>query len=304
MPSLRFGSVVTALVLATVGVGCSSSSDDASASTPTPASAPAPASADASWSDAKSTLGVTYWASTPSEDAATDGAQLTGYDDAHAVRSQFVLEQLRDADGNIAVRIRSLVQGPAVLEFRALPDQRVEILVDTFRDHPDAQKALSLAAANLKPPAVAADGSLVTSSLDGLHVLDNAPPLVGNQEQLICTDSRGRACEKPPGAADTIRDCVIGAGGFAGVGCLTTGAETVGAGCIISAVAAVGGGLICANDVAQGISCSCVTPCAAQCQQRFNRQYACPSNNTTSCSNAVANDRAQEASCVSGCAAR
>ena len=283
---------VTALVVATVGVGCSSSSDDAPA--------PARASADASWSDTKSTLGVTYWASVPSQDAADDGATLTGYDDAHAVRAQFVFDHTRDADGNTAVRIRSLVQGPALLEFRALPDQRIEILADTFRDHADARQALSLATANMKPQAGTSDGSLVKSTSQGLHVLDTAP-LVGNQEQLICTDARGRACEKPPGAVDTVRDCVIGAGGLVGVACLVSGVETVGVGCVVGAIAAVGGGLICANDVSQRSSCTCVTPCAAQCQQTFNRQYACPSNNTTSCSNAAANDRIQEASCVRGC---
>ena len=292
MRGFRFGSVVTAFVVATVGVGCSSSSEDASA----------PASADASWSDTTSTLGVTYWASAPGEDAADGSATLTGYDDAHEVRSQFVVDQTRDAAGNTAVRIRSLVQGPAVLEFRALPDQRIAILQDTFRDHPDARQALSLAGANLKAQAGTSGGSLVDTSSRALHVLDS-PPLVGNQQQLICKDERGNACEKPPGAADTVRDCVIGGGGFVGLGCLTTGAETIGIGCVVSALAAVGGGLICANDVAQRSSCTCVTPCAAQCQQTFNRQYACPSNNTTSCSNAVANDRAQEASCVRGCPA-
>jgi hypothetical protein len=298
MPCFRFASVVTALVVATVGVACGSSSDNASAS------ASAPVSADAAWSDTTSTLGVTSWASTSSQDAADDSAELTGYDDAHGVRSQFVFDKTRDAAGNVAVRIRSLVQGPAVLQFRALPDQRIEVLEDTFRDHPDARKALLLAAANMKaqPQAGTSDGSLVKSSSQGLHVLDNAP-LVGNQQQLICKDAQGRACERPPGLADTVRDCVVGAGGFAGVGCLVSGAETVGAGCVISAIAAVGGGLICANDVAQRSSCTCVTPCAAQCAQTFNRQYACPSNNTTSCSNAVANDRAQEASCVRGCGA-
>jgi hypothetical protein len=290
MRDFRFGSVVTALVVATVGVACSSSSDDASA----------PAPADPSWSDTKSTLGVTYWASSPSQDAADDSAQLTGYDDAHAVRSQFVLDHTKDAAGNTTVRIRSLVQGPAVLEFRALPDQRIEVLQDTFRDQPDARKAFSLAVANMKAQAGTPGGALVKSSSEGLHLLDNAP-LVGNQQQLICKDAKGKACEKPPGAADTIRDCVIGAGGFAGVGCLLTGGETIGAGCVIAAIAAVGGGLICANDVAQRSSCTCVTPCAAQCQQTFNRQYVCPSNNTSSCSNAAANDRVQEAACVRSC---
>lgn len=294
MATFRSGSVVTAWVVASVGVACSSPSDDASAS--------APASADASWSDTRATLGVTSWASTPSQDAADDSAKLTGYDDAHVVRSQFVFDHTRDAAGNTAVRIRSLVQGPAVLEFRALPDQRIEILEDTFRDHPDARQALSLATANMKTQAGTSDGSLVKSSSQGLHVLDNAP-LVGNQEQLICTDARGRACEKPPGAVDTVRDCIIGAGGLVGVGCLVSGVETIGAGCVVSALAAVGGGLICAHDVSQRSSCTCVTPCAAQCQQTFNRQYACPSNHTTSCSNAAANDRIQEASCVRGCGA-
>ena len=290
MRDFRFGSVVTAFVVATVGVACSSPSEDASAS------------ADASWSDTKATLGVTSWASTPSQDTADDSAVLTGYDDAHQVRSQFVFDHTRDAAGNTAVRIRSLVQGPAVLEFRALPDQRIAILTDTFRDHADARQALSLATANMKAEAATSEGALVTSSSQGLHVLDNAP-LIGNQEQLICTDARGRACEKPPGAADTIRDCVLGAGGLVGVACLVSGAETVGVGCVVGAIVAVGGGLICASDVSQRSSCSCVTPCAAQCQQTFNRQYACPSNNTTSCSNAAANDRIQEASCVRGCGA-
>jgi hypothetical protein len=284
---LRFGSVVTALVVATVGVACSAPSDDAPA-------------ADAAWSDTTSALRVTRWAATPAEDSADDSATLTGYDDAHEVRSQFIVDHTKDAAGNTATRIRSLVQGPAVLEFRALPDQSIAILEDTFRDHPDARKALSLAGVNLKALAGTSDGSLVKSSFQALHVLDNAP-LVGNQEQLICKDAQGKACEKPPGAADTVRDCVIGAGGLVGVGCLVSGVETVGAGCVISAVAAVGGGLICANDVSQRSSCTCVTPCAAQCQQTFNRQYACPSNNTASCSNAAANDRVQEASCVRGC---
>lgn len=292
MRDFRFGSVVTALVFATVGVACSSSSDDASA----------PVAADASWSDTTSKLGVTYWASTPSPGAAADSAQLTGYDAANEVRSQFVVDQTRDAAGNTAVRIRSLIQGPAVLEFRALPDQSIAIIQDTFRDHPDARRAFSLAAANLKAQAGTPGGSLVKSSSQGLHLLDNAP-LVGNQQQLICKDAKGKACEAPPSAFDTVRDCVVGAGGFAGVGCLVSGAETVGVGCVISAVAAVGGGLICASDVAQRSSCTCETPCAAQCHQTFDRQYACGSNNTAPCRNAAANDRAQEASCVKGCGA-
>jgi len=296
MPSFRFGSVVTALVVATACVACSSSSDDASAS------APAPGSEDAAWSDTTKTLGVTHWALIPSQDPADQSAQLTGYDDAQVVRSQFVVDHTRDAAGNDAVRIRSLVQGPAVLEFRALPNQQIEILQDTFKDHPDAKTAFSLASTNLKPLSGATDGSLVKSSVQGLHVLDT-PPLVGNQEQLICKDAQGNACEKPPSGSDTVRDCVLGGAGLVGVACLVTGAETIGVGCVVGAVVAVGGGLVCASDVSQRSSCSCQTPCAAQCHQTFNRTYMCAPN-SSACSNAVANDRAQEASCVTGCGAR
>src|SRR4051794_2219487 len=100
MPDFRFHSVLTAFVVATACVACSSSSDDASAS------AAAPGSADPSWTDTKATLGVTYWASIPSQDAADQSAQLTGYDDAQHVRSQFILDETKDADGNSVVRIR------------------------------------------------------------------------------------------------------------------------------------------------------------------------------------------------------
>jgi hypothetical protein len=280
-----------------VGVGCGSSSDDASAS------AAAAGSGEAAWSETTKTLGVTHWALTPSQDAGDDSAWLTGYDDAQAIRSQFVVDHTRDDAGNTAVRIRSLVQGPAVLEFRALPDQTIEILQDTFKDHPDAKNAFSLASTDLKPLAGApADSSLVKSSLGGVHVLDT-PMLVGNQEQLICTDSQGKACEKPPSGSDTVRDCVLGGAGLVGVACLVSGAETIGVGCVVGAVVAVGGGLVCANDVGQRSSCTCVTPCAAQCHQTYNRQYMCAPN-SSACSSAVANDRAQEASCVSGCAAK
>lgn len=221
--------MVTALVLTTVGVACGSSADDA----------PAAGSADAAWSDTTSTLGVTSWARVPSDD---DSTTITGYDAAHAVRSQFVIDRRQDAAGNATVRIRSVVQGPAVLEYRALPDQKIAILQDTFHDQPQAQRALSLAEANLKVRAAAADGALVTASTSSLHVLD--APLIGNQEQLICKDSRGSACTKPPdmgGATGVGAGCVAGAVGLAGTGCLLTGVETIGIGCVFSVAGALYG---------------------------------------------------------------
>lgn len=288
MRDLRLSAVVTALVLSMVGVGCGSSSDDAPAAGP----------ADPAWAETTSTLGVTSWAMVPADDGSFT---LTGYDAARAVRSQFILDQGRDAAGNATVRIRSVVQGPAVLEYRALPDQTLAIVKDTFGDHPDARRALELAKANLKAPAAVADGPLVTASTS-VHVLD--APLVGNQQQLICKDSKGNACTKPPdmgGATGVGAGCVAGVVGLAGTSCLLTGVESIGIGCVISAAGALYGAYTCADGLSQRANCTCVTPCAAQCQQTFNRQYMCPSDNTTSCSNAAANDRVQEASCVRAC---
>ena len=288
MRNSRLASVVCALVLVTSTVACGASSEEA----------PPPGSADAAWAETTSTLGVTSWAMVPSDD---DSSTLTGFDDAHTVRSQFVLGRGRDDAGNVIVRVRSVIQGPAELEYRALPDQKIEILKDTFRDHPDAKRALSLAEANLGGSGGAAvDGPLVSGS--SVHVLDT--PLVGNQQQLICKDARGNACQKPPdmgGATGVGAGCVAGAVGLAGAGCLLSGFETIGFGCVVSAVGAAYGAYTCADGLAQRANCTCVTPCAQQCHQTFNRQYACPSNNTASCSNAVANDRVQEASCVRAC---
>ena len=252
--------MVTALVLTTVGVACGSSADDA----------PAAGSADAAWSDTTSTLGVTSWARVPSDD---DSTTITGYDAAHAVRSQFVIDRRQDAAGNATVRIRSVVQGPAVLEYRALPDQKIAILQDTFHDQPQAQRALSLAEANLKVRAAAADGV-------GAGCVAGAVGLAGTGCLLT-----GSACTKPPD---------MGGATF----------ESLQINC--SWLPISGASSTCSDDVeavtsAPSANCKCVTPCAQQCQQRFNREYACPANDTTSCSNAAASDRAQEASCVSAC---
>jgi hypothetical protein len=278
MGIFRVGVVIVATLC---GVACSSAS-----------SAPE----DPAWKDTESALGVTNW-------VADENGVLTGYDDAHVVRAQFAVEQDQDAEGSTVVRIKSLVQGPAVMRFGALPDGRLSLLEDTFRDHPDAQKALSLAGANIKAmQAAASDPTLVHTS--SLHVLENGSSsgqLVGNQQQLICKDSRGRACEAPPSAGGTVLDCALTAAGIAGSGCLLTGAETLGAGCVIAAIGTGIGGLICAHDVAQRATCSCETPCAAQCHQTYNRQYMCSQQNPTPCTSAAQNDRRQEAQCVSGC---
>jgi hypothetical protein len=285
MRVLRFGSVMTALGMLFVGVGCGSSSDETSA----------PASTDAAWSDTTSTLGVTNWALVPSE-TGDDSATLTGYGDARDVRSQFIVDRTKDGAGNVAVRIRSVVQGPAVLEYRGLPDDKIAVLQNTFPDHPDAQRALALASANLKLP----DGPLVTSK--SLHVLDNAP-LVGNQQQLICKDTRGNACTKPPdmgGVTGVAAGCVAGVVGLAGTSCLLSGIETIGIGCVVSAAGALYGAYTCYDGVSQRANCTCVTPCAAQCQQTYNRQYMCAPN-SRSCADSVAQDRRDEGTCVRGC---
>lgn len=277
---------MTALVVVLVGAGCGSSSDDAST----------PASADAAWSDTKSTLGVSNWALVAS-DTGDDSATLTGYGDAREVRSQFIVDRTQDAAGNMAVRIRSVVQGPAVLEYRGLPDNKIAILQNTFPDHPDAQRALTLASGHLKVP----DGPLVKSQ--SLHVLDNAPPLVGNQQQLICKDTRGNACTKPPdmgGVTGVAASCVAGVVGLAGTSCLLTGIETIGVGCVISALGAAYGAYTCYDGVSQRANCTCVTPCAAQCQRTYNRQYMCAPNSRV-CADAVSKDRRDEAACVGAC---
>jgi hypothetical protein len=286
MRILRFGSVMTALVVVFVGVGCSSSSDDTSA----------PGPADKVWSDTKATLGVTDWALVASDNG-DESSTLTGYGDAREVRSQFIVERTKDADGNVAVRIRSVVQGPAVLEYRGLPDDKILILQNTFPDHPDAQRALALASANMKLP----DGALVNTK--SLRALDNAAPLVGNQQQLICKDTRGNACTKPPdmgGVTGVAAGCVAGVVGLAGTSCLLSGLETIGIGCVVSAAGALYGAYTCYDGVSQRANCTCVTPCAAQCQQTYNRQYMCAPN-SRACSDAVARDRRDEAACVSGC---
>ena len=286
MRTLRLGTVLTALVVVLVGVGCGSSSDDTSEA----------ASADGAWADTKSTLGVTSWALVAS-DTGDDSATLTGYGDAREVRSQFIVDRTKDAAGNVAVRIRSIVQGPAVLEYRGLPDDKIAILQNTFPDHPDAQRALALASANLKVP----DGALVTPQ--SLHVLDNAAPLVGNQQELICKDTRGAACTKPPdmgGVTGVAASCVAGVAGIAGTTCLLSGLETIGVGCVISAAGALYGAYTCYDGVSQRANCTCVTPCAARCQQTYNRQYMCAPN-SRACSDAVANDRRDEAACVGAC---
>jgi hypothetical protein len=284
MSVLRLGSVMTALIVGLVGVGCGSSSDDA------------PAPADGAWKDTTSTLGVTNWALVPSETGA-DSATLTGYDDARETRSQFVLDRGTDAAGNVTVRIRSIVQGPAVLEYRGLPDNQIQILQNTFPAHADALRALALAAAQVKLP----DGALVTTT--SLRALDNAPPLVGNQQQLICKDTRGNACTKPPdmgGVTGVGASCVAGVVGLAGTSCLLSGVETIGVGCVVSALGAAYGAYTCYDGVAQRANCTCVTPCAAQCQQTYNRQYMCAPN-SRSCSDAVAQDRRDESACVGRC---
>ena len=277
---------MTALVVVLVGVGCGSSPDDTST----------PATADGAWSDTKSTLGVTNWALVAS-DTGDDSAILTGYGDAREIRSQFIVERVKDAAGNVSVRIRSVVQGPAVLEFRGLPDDKIAILQNTFPEHPEAQRALALASANLKLP----DGALVTSQ--SLHALDNAPPLVGNQQQLICKDSRGNACTKPPdmgGVTGVGASCVAGVVGLAGTGCLLSGLETIGAGCVVAAAGGLYGAYTCYDGVSQRANCTCVTPCAARCQQTYDRQYMCAPNSRV-CSDAVSRDRRDEAACVGAC---
>jgi hypothetical protein len=285
--SLRLGSLATALILATLGVACAPSADEEPA-----------ASVDPAWKDTTETLGVTSWALVPSEDG--ESTTLTGYDDAHAVRSQFIVDRTQDAEGNVAVRIRSTVQGPAVMEFRTLPDKSIGMIQNTFKDHPDADRALSLAAANLNVPQQAPAGPLTTSSL---HVLDNGP-LIGNQQQLICKDSKGNACQKPPdmgGVTGVGAGCVAGVVGLAGTACLLSGLETIGIGCVVSAAGALYGAYTCYDGLSQRANCSCETPCAAQCHQTYNRQYMCPQNNSRSCSDAVAEDRRQESACVSRC---
>jgi len=287
MRALRLGSVVTAMVAVLVGVGCGSAAEEKS-------DAP---SGDAAWSDTTSTLGVTSWALVPSEDG-SDDASFTGYDDKGGVRSKFTVERAKDGAGNLTVRIRSLVQGPAVLEYRGLPDDKIELLQNTFPQHPDAKRALELASANLQIPAKP-DGALVTQSL---RPLDNGP-LVGNQQQLICKDSRGNACQKPPdvgGVTGVGATCVAGVLGLAGSACLLSGVETIGVGCVISALGAAYGAYSCYDGVSQRANCTCVTPCAAQCQQTYNRQYMCAPN-SRACADAVARDRRDEAACVSRC---
>lgn len=293
-PSLRFGSVATAMILATLGVACGAAEEK---------SAPP---ADPAWAETTSTLGVTRWALGPSE-GADESATLTGYDDAQQVRSQFIVDRTRDAEGNVAVRIRSIVQGPAVLEYRVLPDKSIGVLQNTFRDHPEVDRALSLAAANLRVPAPAPAGPLTTSSARGIHVLDTHQPLIGNQQQLICRDAQGRACEKPPelgGVTGVGASCVAGIVGLAGTACLLSGLETIGAGCVISALGAAYGAYQCYDGVSQRANCSCVTPCAEQCRITYDRQYMCPQDDSRSCSDAVAEDRRQEAACVSACGSR
>jgi hypothetical protein len=287
MRVLRLGSVMTALVTVLVGVGCGSSSDDT------------PAPANGAWSDTTSTLGVTQWAMVPSE-TGEDSATLTGYGDTRDVRSQIVVERAKDAAGNVTVRIRSVIQGPAVLEYRGLPDDNIEILQNTFPSHPDAKRALELASASLstKTP----DGPLVATQ--SLGPRDNGP-LVGNQQQLICKDSKGNACQKPPdlgGVTGVAASCVAGVVGLAGTACLLSGVETIGIGCVISALGAAYGAYQCYDGVSQRANCTCVTPCAAQCQQKYNRQYMCAPN-SRACSDAVARDRRDEAACVRACPA-
>ncbi|MBS2017090.1 MAG: hypothetical protein JST00_29660 [Deltaproteobacteria bacterium] len=289
MRALGIGSVVTALTLVLVGVGCGSSADDTSSD-----------AKDPKWSDTTSTLGVTSWAMVPSE---SDGesATLTGYDDSREVRSQFTVERGKDAAGNVTVRIRSVIQGPAVLEYRGLPDNKIAVLQNTFPEHPEAKRALELASSHLGTPA--ASGPLVTQSV---RTLDNSGPLVGNQQQLICKDSRGNACEKPPelgGATGVAASCVAGVVGLAGTSCLLSGVETIGVGCVVSALGAAYGAYQCYDGVSQRANCTCVTPCAARCQQTYNRQYMCAPN-SRACADAVAQDRRDEAACVRGCGNR
>ena len=285
MGKIRIGTRVAAAVVAAVAVACGASTDDAAQ----PSTGPS-----ATWSDTTSTLGVTRWAMVPSDD--DSGATLTGYDDAGKVRAQLVLDRTEDAEGNSAVRIRSVVQGPAVLEYRVLPDERIVLLQDTFRDHEDARRAYELGSAQLKVPG---SGALTTRSL---HFLDTAP-LVGNQEQLICKDTKGNACTKPPdmgGATGVAGGCLAAAYGLTGFGCALTGPESFGAGCVVSAGFAAYGLYTCYDGLKQRANCKCVTPCADQCKKKFNRQYMC-AKGSSSCSIAVANDRAGEASCVKGC---
>lgn len=287
MRALRVGSVMTAAVAMLIGVGCGSAADETRE----------PASDDAAWSETTSTLGVTSWALVPSEGGGDDAA-FTGYDDKGAVRSKFIVERAKDDAGNVTVRIRSLVQGPAVLEYRGLPDDKIQILQNSFPQHPDAKRALELASANLHIP-TKPDGALVTQSV---RPMDNGP-LVGNQQQLICKDTRGNACQKPPdmgGVTGVGATCVAGVLGLAGSACLLSGLETVGAGCVISALGAAYGAYSCYDGVSQRANCTCVTPCAAQCQQTYNRQYMCAPN-SRSCADAVAQDRRDEAACVSRC---
>lgn len=284
MGKIRLRSVLAVASLASVAIACGASPDDA----------PLASSTSASWSDARSTLGVTSWALVPSDD--DGGATLTGHDDAGDVRAQFLLDRTVDAEGSSAVRIRSVVQGPAVLEYRVLPDRSIVLLQDTFRDHEDAKRAYELASAQLKVPV---DEALTTRSLD---FLDSAP-LVGNQEQLICKDAKGNACTKPPdlgGVTGVAGGCLAAAYGLTGFGCALTGPESLGVGCVVSAGFAAYGLYTCYDGLQQRASCTCVTPCADRCKKKFNRQYMC-AKGSSSCSTAVANDRAEEASCVKGC---
>ena len=121
MRDLRFGSLVTALVVATVGVACSSSSDDASA----------PASADAAWSDTTSTLGVTSWAMVPSGD---DSSTLTGYDDESAPRPYLYRSEVEQQQQAWRRTLSALPDFPAT----AGPEMRAAF--DAFRDKTRAAK--------------------------------------------------------------------------------------------------------------------------------------------------------------------
>ena len=208
--------MIGAVVVVLGCAACGSSSDDAAVQ--------AKAASDGAWSESATALGVASWGSSVEED---QGLALTGYDDAHAVRARFLVARTRHASGNAAVRVTSTIQGPAVLEFRPLADGRIAVIQDTFPDHPDASRALDLAATNLQSSAAASGASLVNPGPRALHVLDT--PLIGNQEQLVCVDEMNKPCEKPPSTGDTVRDCALGAAGLGGLACVGGGAESSGA---------------------------------------------------------------------------